>query len=286
MKRVYLLTFAMVAMSLGILMAVAQTAHGQNFAGTVVPQRNPEPPQQEDGIPGNTTNDPFPAESAATAGQGENREETAESTDTAIPEFISAMSHYTLGAGDVLEIEVIRHPEVSGQYVINNEGNIQYEFVGDIPVADKTKDEVRDILAKQLSAYIISPEVTVKIVGYNSKIVYVIGEVGAPGKIFMRGDAITVHEALVQAGLPLLSAKTTAGRVITPAQDGQATIRKVNIYKLLYNGDLRENLVMRPGDTLYVPPTFLAKTMRVLQPIAAPIGTATGTGRAVMTTGF
>jgi polysaccharide export outer membrane protein len=269
MKRVYLLTFAMVAVSLGILMAVAQTAHGQNFAGTVVPQRNPEPPQQEDGIQGNTTNDPFPAES----------------TDTAIPEFISAMSHYTLGAGDVLEIEVIRHPEVSGQYVINNEGNIQYEFVGDIPVADKTKDEVRDILAKQLSAYIISPEVTVKIAGYNSKIVYVIGEVGAPGKIFMRGDAITVHEALVQAGLPLLSAKTTAGRVITPAQDGQAMIRKVNIHKLLYDGDLRENLVMRPGDTLYVPPTFLAKTMRVLQPIAAPIGTAAGTGRTV-TTGF
>jgi polysaccharide export outer membrane protein len=195
------------------------------------------------------------------------------------------MSHYTLGAGDVLEIEVIRHPEVSGQYVINNEGNIQYEFVGDIPVADKTKDEVRDILAKQLSAYIISPEVTVKIAGYNSKIVYVIGEVGAPGKIFMRGDAITVHEALVQAGLPLLSAKTTAGRVITPAQDGQAMIRKVNIHKLLYDGDLRENLVMRPGDTLYVPPTFLAKTMRVLQPIAAPIGTAAGTGRTV-TTGF
>lgn len=280
MKRAYLLIFTVGVLSLGMLLAAARTVHGQNFAGTVVPQGNPESPQQGAAGEGDDINDPFLAESAGVAGQSEN-EETPESTD--IPEFIRAMSHYTLGTGDILEIEVLRHPEISGQYIINNEGNIQYEFVGDVSVADKTKDEVKNILIECLAAYIIAPEVTVKIVGYNSKIVYVIGEVGAPGKIFMRGDTITVHEALMQAGLPLLSAKTTAGRVITPAQDGRAAIRKVNISKLLYDGDLRENLVMKPGDTLYVPATFLAKTMRVLQPIAAPIGTAAGTGRTVMT---
>ena len=99
----------------------------------------------------------------------------------------------------------------------------------------------------------------------------------------MEGDTMTVHEALVEAGLPLLSAKTNAGRVITPSNSGTPLIRKVNVEKLLYQGDLRENLVMQPGDTLYVPPTFLAKTMRVIQPVAQPIGTAAGTGRTVMT---
>jgi ribosomal protein L16 Arg81 hydroxylase len=97
---------------------------------------------------------------------------------------------------------------------------------------------------------------------------------------------MTVREALVQAGLPLLSAKTAHSRVITPSADGTPEERRVNVHKLLYKGDLREDLVMKPGDTLYVPPTFLAKTMRVLQPIAAPIGTAAGTGRTVMAPGF
>lgn len=193
--------------------------------------------------------------------------------------------NYTLGASDVIEISVMRHPEVSGQFVINSEGNIQYDFVGDVPVAGLTKKQVENTLNQKLSQYIISPEVNIKIVGYNSKVVYVIGEVGRPGKIYMQGDTITVREALVQAGLPLLSAKTGRSKLITPAANARPVTKNINIQKLLYEGDLRENLVMKPGDTLYIPPTILAKALRVIQPVAQPIGEAAGTGRTV-TTGF
>ena len=193
--------------------------------------------------------------------------------------------NYTLGASDVIEVSVMRHPEVSGQFVINSEGNIQYDFVGDVPVAGLTKKKVEEVLIQKLSQYIISPEVNIKIVGYNSKVVYVIGEVGRPGKIYMQGDTITVREALVQAGLPLLSAKTGKSKLITPAANARPLTKSINIHKLLYEGDLRENLVMKPGDTLYIPPTILAKALRVIQPVAQPIGEAAGTGRTV-TTGF
>ena len=142
---------------------------------------------------------------------------------------------------------VLRHPEVSGSYIVNNDGKIQFEFVGDIKVEGMKKDEVKNLLVKLLEEYIISPNVTVKIVGYNSKIVYVIGEVGRPGKIYMRGDTITVREALVQAGLPTLSAKATKSHLITPSEDGKPEDKIVNVHKLLYEGDLRENLVMKPG---------------------------------------
>lgn len=195
----------------------------------------------------------------------------------------NSSSTYTLGVNDIIEINVLRHPEVSGQFVINNEGNIQYEFIGDFSIEGLTKKELKTSLVEHLSEYIISPEVTIKIVGYNSKIVYVVGEVARPGKIFMRGDTITVREALVQAGLPLLSAKPQKSSLITPSSDGTPETKSVNAYKLLYKGDLRQNLVMKPGDTLYIPPTILAKTMRIMQPIAAPIGTASSTGRTVMT---
>src|SRR5262245_27617054 len=195
-------------------------------------------------------------------------------------------SEYTLGFQDVIEVTVLRHDEVSGQYPINAEGAIQYGFVGDLKVAGMKKDEVKQVLTDKLSHYIINPEVTVTIIGYNSKIVYVVGEVGNPGKIAMRGDTITVREALVQAGLPLLSGKLKSAKLITPDDTGKADVRGVNVHKLLYQGDLRENLVMVPGDTLYIPPTFLAKTMRVIQPVAAPLNTAGGAARQVYTHGF
>jgi len=196
-------------------------------------------------------------------------------------EFMNSNSKYTLGVDDVIDVDVMRHPEVSGSYIINNEGKMQYGFVGDIEIAGLTKSEVAEVLTDALSKFIISPEVTIIIIGYNSKAVYVVGEVGSPGKIFMRGDTITVREALVQANLPLLTGKVAKSKLITPSEEGQAVLKNVNIHKLLYEGDLRENLVMRPGDTLYIPPTFMAKTMRIMRPITEPIGSAAGTGRSI-----
>ena len=195
-------------------------------------------------------------------------------------------STYTLGADDIIQIVVTRHPEVSGQYLLNNEGKIQYGFVGDIAIAGLTKKELKDLLVERLSTYIVNPDITVTIVGYNSKTVYVIGEVGNPGRIFMRGDTITVRDALLQAGLPLLSASTRRCRLITPTADGNAGVKYVDVFRLLYEGDLREDLVMKPGDTLYIPATALAKAMRVISPVAQPVSEAGNAARPIATGGF
>jgi len=204
---------------------------------------------------------------------------------TAAKAYAERGSTYTLGPTDLIEILVQRHPEVSGQYLINNEGKIQYEFVGDIPLAGMTKEKAAVMIAKTLETYIVNPQVTIKIVGFNSKIVYVVGEVGRPGKILMRGDTITIREALLEAGLPLLTAKNTEASMFTPSTSGKVERRKVNINSLLFKGDLRQNFVMKPGDTLYVPATFWAKAMRVISPITEPVGQAASAGATVAGTG-
>lgn len=193
-------------------------------------------------------------------------------------------STYTLGPKDIIEVIVLRHPEVSGKYILNNEGKIQYEFIGDVVLSGLTKEQASELLAKTLSTYIVNPQVTIKISEYNSKIVYIIGEVGRPGKIVMRGDTITVREALLEAGLPLLTANTTHSTMFTPIA-GNVKRRIVDVNALLYKGDLRQNFIMKPGDTLYVPATFWAKATRVISPITQPIGQAASTG-ATVTTGL
>lgn len=192
---------------------------------------------------------------------------------------------YTLGPTDVIEITVMRHPEVTGEYPINNEGKIQYEFVGDLAISGMTKDQATEVIREALSEYIVSPEVSVKIIGYNSKVVYVVGEVFRPGKIFMRGDTITVREALMQAGLPRLSGVTKKSRLIKQDDRGRPKKQYLNVYALIYEGDLRYNQTMEPGDVLYIPPTFLTKVMRAISPVAAPIGQAAGASVGVSTIG-
>lgn len=250
--------------SCGVLLSLnlmISTAFAQNFA--VIDEKNNAP--QTTIIPASTS----PSENATQ----QNKILAGEPNE----------SKYTLGTNDVLEITVVRHPEVSGKYAINTEGKIQYEFVGDILLLGLNKQEAAKVIAQSLTTYIVNPQVTVKIAEYNSKVVYVVGEVGAPGRIYMRGDTITVRDALLAAGLPQLTASTEQATLFTPSDSGQVVEKKVNVYALLFKGDLRENHVMKPGDTLYLPPTLWAKVARFINPVAQPVGAAAGTGRVIAT---
>lgn len=197
---------------------------------------------------------------------------------------------YTLGPDDVIEVNTLRHPEFSGVFPVNLEGKIQIKFVGDIVVNGLTKKELEKKITEIISAYVIGPEVNVTILEYKSKVIYILGEVGAPGKFYMRSETIPVREAVVNAGLPTLSAAMRRCRIITPSKTGKAEIKKVDLYTILYGGQLKNNLEMRPGDILYVPSTIMAKVIRVINPISSTIGLATGspndinTGKTAMKT--
>ena len=184
---------------------------------------------------------------------------------------------YTLGVDDIVEIDVRRHPEFSGTYEINSEGKIQYKFVGDIFATGMTKNEFRDKLQQILSAYLVEPAIDVTILEYRSKVFYVVGEVGRPGKYYMMADEIPIREAVVQAGLPMLSAAATKSKLVTPDEKGKPKAKRINLDKILYKGDLRDNVMMKPGDVLYVPATFLTKFMRTISPVAGPVSTVAGT---------
>lgn len=185
---------------------------------------------------------------------------------------------YTLGPNDAIEVSVMRHPEFSGEFPVNLEGKIQYKFVGDIDVTGLTKAELEEKIKNAISTYVISPEVSVTILEYKSKVIYVLGEVGVPGRYFMKTESIPVREAVVEAGLPTLAAAMRRCRLITPDKSGKARTRSVDLYTILYGGNLKNNLDMHPGDVLYVPATLMAKFMRIFNPITAPI-TSLNTGK-------
>ena len=192
------------------------------------------------------------------------------------PSIVTEDIKYTLGPNDVVAIEVRRHPEFSGQYAVNSEGKIEYKFVGDIVVNGLTKAQLNERLTEILSEYIIEPEVDVSIVAYLSKVFYVVGEVSRPGKFYMKGNTITAREALVEAGLPAQTAAMNGCRLITPNETGRRNYVTVNAMKLLYEGDLSENLEMKPGDVLYIPSTVMAKIIRVISPVTNLTSQAAG----------
>ncbi|MDD5166857.1 MAG: hypothetical protein PHQ57_05675, partial [Candidatus Omnitrophica bacterium] len=62
--------------------------------------------------------------------------------------------------------------------------------------------------------------------------------------------------------------------IVTPDKNGQVKIRSVDLYSVLYGGELKYNLDMRPGDVLYVPSTVMAKIIRIINPVTSAVGLA------------
>jgi polysaccharide export outer membrane protein len=177
---------------------------------------------------------------------------------------------YTLGRDDVIQIDVRNQPEFSGAFVIGFDGRIQYNYLGDIPIAGMTKYEVQQVLEKMLQKYIRLPMVNVMIIAYNSKVVYVIGEVNNPGKFIMRGDAIKLREAILAAGLPTSTAALGRVHVIKPDLENPE-IRVLNVKKILYAGKLKDDIDVHTGEVIVVPSTAWSKVNDFLSGLFSPI---------------
>ncbi len=191
------------------------------------------------------------------------------------PAIIGEGDTYTLGKDDVIEIVVRNQEEFSGVFVIGPDGNIQYKFVGDVKAEGLNKEQVKEILTEKLKKYVKSPEVSVVILAYRSKFVYILGEVGRPGKYPMKGDVISLRDAIVSAGLPTRSAALR--RIYVVKSDRyHPTRKKIDLFKILYKGITKDNVDLVPGDIVVVPSTIPSEINRALANLLSPFNQARG----------
>jgi polysaccharide export outer membrane protein len=202
-------------------------------------------------------------------------------------EIVGVGSDYTLGPGDVIEITVRNQPEFSDMFIVTPEGSIQYTFIGDIRVEGMTKDEVKTVVSKALERYVKVPEVGVAIRDYQSKYIFVFGEVHRPGKYPMKGETTQLRDALVDAGLPTLDAAVR--RVIVIKPDVEKPIHtKVDVLKLLYHGKMNRDITLATGDVVFVPSTVPTEINRALTKLLSPFSSTIGTAESArrLSTGF
>ena len=175
------------------------------------------------------------------------------------------MLDYKLGPGDILNITVWDHPELTipaGSFrsaeqtgtLVTEDGTIFYPYVGIIPVAGKTAREVRAILAQKLAKVIEKVQIDVRVISYRSKRVYLVGEVNKPGQQPVTDIPMTILEAVSLAGG--FTKDADHSQVLLTRDD---TTWRVDLQSLYEDGAVAQNIQLQPGDIVNVPDRSLNK---------------------------
>jgi polysaccharide export outer membrane protein len=160
---------------------------------------------------------------------------------------------YLIGPGDSLHIFVFQNDELSTTVPVRPDGKISTPLVEDMVAVGKTPSQLARDIEKSLTEYVKSPKVNVVVMGAMSVFsqVKVIGQVVHPQALPYR-DGMTVLDAvLAVGGLAPFAAGNRAHLV--RSDHGKNSEIKIKLESLVNNGDMRQNLPLRPGDVLVVP---------------------------------
>ena len=84
------------------------------------------------------------------------------------------------------------------QYLVSNDGTIDFPVLGRLQVGGLTKSEAEDLIREKLKPYLKEvPIVTVRMANYK---ISVLGEVARPGTFTVSNEKVNVLEALAMAG--------------------------------------------------------------------------------------
>ena len=175
------------------------------------------------------------------------------------------MNNYTylVGVGDVLNIIVWDHPELtipqSGQRsaaeagnFVHKDGTIFYPYVGKVSVIGREVTQIRDDITRGLSTYINNPQVDVNVAAFRSQHFFVSGAVKNPQMIPVRNVPITILDALSISGGMAPDADWSSA-TLTSNNNGELVIEAIDLSVLLEQGVLKQNRLLKSNDVLHIP---------------------------------
>ena len=177
-------------------------------------------------------------------------------------------SDYKIMPGDLLTVMVWREPELTRDVRVRPDGQFSYPLIGQVKAEGRTVEELQQDMKERLIVYMKFPEITLEVKEVSGSTVIVLGEVIYPGIYSYKGQG-DVLMAIGLAGDFTRDGKRESILVISDNFTDKPKVRRVNVFGSYYHGAKGDNFMLKPGDVIYVPRTFIAdwnKTINDLQP--------------------
>jgi protein involved in polysaccharide export with SLBB domain len=146
--------------------------------------------------------------------------------------------------------------------VVGPDGQIELGQYGRLQVVGKTPEEIERDVQKVIRAETKEAgPITVSLVGRQSKVYYVLGEVNSPGAYPLSGRE-TVLDAIIAAGGVTDAADLSGVTYTQPSPPGECRIVLPVCYReIVQLGDTSTNYQVAPGDRIYVPSMTLCQQL-------------------------
>jgi polysaccharide export outer membrane protein len=198
----------------------------------------------------------------------------------------AAAADYVIGPRDIVSVTVFNQPSLSGKFTVDADGTVALPLLGRVAAGGLTARDLERSLVKRLAdGFLTRPELSIEIEEYRSQRVFVVGEVRQPGPIQLTGRTTlievlalarsTTAEASKEAVIVRAAAGTSPAGAILPNEPGAGEVIRVDL-NALETGTMANNIVLRDGDTVFVPraPTVVVFG-QVRSPGAYPISKTT-----------
>jgi polysaccharide export outer membrane protein len=163
---------------------------------------------------------------------------------------------YTVGAGDVLTINVWGQGDLTKDYPVTIDGYVPFPLIGLVKASGLTVQQLAERIRVALEKdYLVNPQVVVSVKDYLSQKVQILGEAEKPGLYYLTGPT-TLVEMLSRAG----GLGKTAGRELVllrtakgvPGTKGGLEILRLDLRKVMA-GDTTNNIRVERDDMIFVP---------------------------------
>ncbi|MFC1668499.1 polysaccharide biosynthesis/export family protein [Chlamydiota bacterium] len=162
---------------------------------------------------------------------------------------------------------------------VRPDGRISLPLLGEVYIEGLTPKEASKKVATLLKDYILEPVVSVEVVSFASKKVYITGAVGRQTTVHYTGNQ-RVLDVIMSAGYLRYGARNYRVRLIRSDPYHPKTYI-LNISKLLHKGFSKENMYVRPDDILYIEPTVFKWIGEQVSVLLSPITPAFRAGSTV-----
>jgi polysaccharide export outer membrane protein len=168
-----------------------------------------------------------------------------------IPKGVDLPADYVIGPDDNLDIIFWRDKDMSALVSVRPDGRVTLPLLNDIQAAGLTPDQLRTAVMAAATKFVEDPNVTVVVKVINSRKVFVTGMVAKPGPYPLMGPT-TVMQALSVAG-GIQEFADSKNILIMRNENGRPVAYRFNYKEVLKRKNLKQNIELKPGDTVVVP---------------------------------